>query len=497
MALANGVYVRVPLPFAREIFRPSTSFEHEPARENLDKLLDDQRVESFIVPLPPERVPATVDWQAVATDRVDPTNRDLRRACYANAGAYIVRHCHVLIALWDGNAGDPQRPSGTAEFVMFKLRGESPVHYPGTNAEPLGFRGECGPVYVIHAPRSKAKPDDPALLTPAGSASILLPARDKPFEKLDAQQVLARRVPSGIRLWRRIKSSLWRKHAARDEQIAELWQFQETCQAVDDFNRDVGATKTSDEAKNDLTAIQAKATGHPHFQDVHAGWLRRLTGVREAAARLSRHLQPRLESAVLWVFLLLGLAAMSMHIYSHHVELRDGHLHHQRSWVIAFVILLFTPACLVGVVWYGRLDERRLDYRTLAEALRIRRAWALAGIGQSVADSYLGQLRGEVSWVRRALLSVCPPPQVWSDQFAALSHDQQRDLLKAVRTEWVNDQVHNFRRASNREHRRATRFRRLGLGLTLIGPLLLLGSAAGRIVDVRRNDAARPARNGC
>src|SRR5436305_1186651 len=79
-------------------------------------------------------------------------------------------------------------------------------------------------------------------------------------------------------------------------------------------------------------------------------------------------------------------------------------------------------------VRWTRLDERRLDYRFLAEALRIRRAWALAGIGQSVADSYLGQLRSEVSWVRRALHSVCPPPRCWVETFAALEPPQQRQL---------------------------------------------------------------------
>ena len=61
------------------------------------------------------------------------------------------------------------------------------------------------------------------------------------------------------------------------------------------------------------------------------------------------------------------------------------------------------PLVVVAVDWWMTLDQRRLDSRALAEGLRVRRAWAMAGIGRSVADTYLGQIRSELSWIRLAV----------------------------------------------------------------------------------------------
>lgn len=48
-------------------------------------------------------------------------NENSREYGYRQAGIEIARHCHVLLALWDGNAGK-QGGCGTAETVEFKLK---------------------------------------------------------------------------------------------------------------------------------------------------------------------------------------------------------------------------------------------------------------------------------------------------------------------------------------------------------------------------------------
>jgi len=156
----EGTFVRAPLPFAPDVYRASTSFdsdeEGEEGRQTLDRLLRNKaRVESFVVSLPGDlaRELEQAGPLRVATEEHDEALRVLRHACYANAGGYITRHCHLLIALWDGHAADPKRPSGTGEYVALKLFGQAPAQYPWADSYPLGFLGERGLVMVVQTPQ--------------------------------------------------------------------------------------------------------------------------------------------------------------------------------------------------------------------------------------------------------------------------------------------------------------------------------------------------------
>jgi hypothetical protein len=497
VALENGVLVRAPLPFPQDAFRESTSFSSEEGRISLDKLLGDPRVEAFVVPLP-EGTLAGTDWHTVATDSIDPRMRDLRRVCYANAGGYVVRHSLAFVALWDGAAGDPARPSGTAEYVVFKLQGRAPAQYPWTNAEPLGFRGERGPVYAIHTPR--ANPREPKAPTPAAaSAEILVPSRNRPFEAMVPPRPLPRRITGWTRwhrsiaallawifapvLWvyQRLRLALGGKPASSREAEAELWQFQETCQALDDFNRDVrhaadsaGLRRRLDQAVHGLPADLAPTSAG-------ARGLHRLSAVRDAASHLANKLKPKVDAVQLAIIGLLGLGAFFFHYYAHwfpfDVALVDDAP--RPVWLGLFLGSLFATWLVVCIGHGRRWNERRLDYRALAEALRVRRAWAIAGIGASVADSYLGQLRSEMSWVRRALMHLCPPPATWAEQFAALHEVQKRQRLENVRETWVKGQIKQFARSHHREERIASRLQCAGYLLALLGWLwipLLFGA---------------------
>ena len=86
-ALEAGAFVRAPLPLPSDAFRASTSFNDEKAREHLDVLLKDSRVEHYVVPFP-ETLPEENDpeyWMHVAT-ATEGSEKDRRWECYANAG---------------------------------------------------------------------------------------------------------------------------------------------------------------------------------------------------------------------------------------------------------------------------------------------------------------------------------------------------------------------------------------------------------------------------
>jgi hypothetical protein len=145
------ISVLAPLPFASVVYAESSSFslDKEAAKRMLD-WTESRVVESFVVPIPSG--PASDDifrWAALR----DETEK--RRTCYANAGGYIVRHCHALIALWD--TADEGGASGTGEIVAFKLSSAVPRLYPWR--KPLLHGSDSGPVYVIYAPRIGSIPN--------------------------------------------------------------------------------------------------------------------------------------------------------------------------------------------------------------------------------------------------------------------------------------------------------------------------------------------------
>ena len=147
VALEKGLQVIAPLPFPAEVYRQSSSFDSDEARHQLDALLEDPRVTAFVAPLPEDEMPSDDTGWARLLEAAG-----MRHRCYANAGGYVVLHCHALIALWDGEESDT--PAGTAQMVQFKRTGRPPEAYPWT--QPLLHWADSGPVYVVHTPRASA-----------------------------------------------------------------------------------------------------------------------------------------------------------------------------------------------------------------------------------------------------------------------------------------------------------------------------------------------------
>ncbi len=250
---------------------------------------------------------------------------------------------------------------------------------------------------VVHAPRATSGPDADATPPgrPAGALRVFVPnEQDELWSAPPEWLPLARRLGPWSRFWARVEASLGFRPASsghdsegRRRIEAELRQFRGTCTTIDNFNRDLAAPAVENAIQDRLKDETRLHT--PHFDEQHNRWLLRLSRVREAAAALSGHLQPHLNYALAAVFVLLGLSELAYHFFA------DGF----DSAILLGISLLFLTAAALVVVWgwWTWLDERRLDSRALAEALRVRRAWALAGVGRSVADSYYGQLRSSTA----------------------------------------------------------------------------------------------------
>jgi hypothetical protein len=86
--------------------------------------------------------PVLLRTRSIREERNDARGQaELRRDAYAQAGRYIVDHCDVLVAVWDG---EPSRDrGGTGEIVEYAIQQKHPVlHVWGGSFEALN-RGNC------------------------------------------------------------------------------------------------------------------------------------------------------------------------------------------------------------------------------------------------------------------------------------------------------------------------------------------------------------------
>ncbi|MBT3070015.1 hypothetical protein KKP04_03915 [Rhodomicrobium sp. Az07] len=125
---------------------------------------------------------------------------------------------------------------------------------------------------------------------------------------------------------------------------------------------------------------------------------------------------------------------------------------------IAVSIYLVVTVVMLALFYWVRfrsVDNRFLEYRALAEPLRVFRFWRQTGVSRSVWLSYLARHDGVVHWLRHATRTVefcqdsVSPPQKTTEH-----------AIEAVKRDWVQDQLTWFSEKRLPEHeRRWKRFR--------------------------------------
>lgn len=275
---------------------------------------------------------------------------------------------------------------------------------------------DCGPVYHIHAPRAGS----------GGSADV-------PPEWLFPR-----------------------------ESNAEL--LRTVCSRIDRFNRDALRVPVS-------AALAADAAGLlPEIKDRPPGD-RGLAQTFAAADTLARGYQ-RLTHTVLRVIIGLTVAlALTFEVYA---ELMP-----RRELPVIYLLIFSTIAALY--LWQKRLDAqgRYLDYRALAEALRVQFYWRLAGLDDSAAASYLRKQLDELRWIRDALrgANALTPPS------------EPRPEL--VQRRWVMGQANYYRSRATHLMARIRRVERLSAACLAIGLL----STATLVIFWNRLDTLGHARH--
>jgi hypothetical protein len=319
---------------------------------------------------------------------------------YTAVGAYIVRQSAILIALWDGVATD--KPGGTSDIVRFKRDGVPPQ--PG-ETEYFPAPPDGGPVMQLGTTR----------IDSMGGAE-----------------------PS------------WRADSYPEPERPYRTEFNKALARLNDFNRDAlafGLRHPEDVATSRRYLLPADVELDPAAERVVHAY-----AVSDALAISFQKKAHHVLAAI------IGLAVLMVICFEFY-----EHLWPTELWLMGYVLAFGAAYVIYLFELWRQTYPRFLDYRCLAEGLRVEIFWHLAGLNEAVADHYLYRQRGELRWIRDALRSF----------MVHMTVAQPR--LDLVRKHWIGDQGRYFAKAADRSEHDERRARRwsdilfgIGFGIALV-----------------------------
>lgn len=339
---------------------------------------------------------------------------------YAQLGVFVSSHCQVLLALWDGRTSDAA--GGTSDVVHYHLYGEMPGLSQADAPPNLLAEDDSDLAFQIVCPRDR----------PGGGVETPLAA---------------------YWLTRSARSD---GHGPMPEGYARLFN------QLGEFNADA---RTYAEP---IAQAGASLLPPPEIMQRRDS-LERIDLMYRRADWLALHFKRRVHHSMFLLHLMAVLSGLLLMTYA---EFRSDPL------LMGAILTLF--ALGGAVVWLGNRrswHRRYLDYRVLAEGLRVQAYWAIAAVpaAQRVRfayDSFLQKQDVELGWIRHAMRT------------AALACERRVNEagLPWVIENWVGDggplgQLGYFRRRAEereRKHRNTARLGRASLALSVGCALLLL-----------------------
>lgn len=382
-------------------------------------------VDVFELPITPGNTPASITGQG--------PNRARQ---YAQLGVFMCAHCHVLLALWDGKPSD--RLGGTAQVVRFHHDDVMPGYTPQAASSRLVLTDDESDL-VYHIVCSRDRPD--------GAPAAGLRPLDTSWFTTDDRQPRVPGMPDRHRL-----------------------VFART----NEFSRDAVAHAAGIESGACPLLPPQQAASMP------AG-LRDIDQVFRAADWLAVHFQKRVHRALRATHvcvLLMGVAYIS---YTDMTADR---------WLLFVLLGLMLVASGVNLLARrGDWHRKYLDYRTLAEGLRVQFYWAAAGVtsghvSKFAHDNFLQMQDPDLGWIRNVM-------RVAGTECDVRPNHGPDGVQFAIR-EWLGDagsgQLGYFNRKGGerlRKHRDTQQLGRFGLWGSAATLFVLLFTGAGIPEEVR------------
>ena len=401
VALAQGAHLIAPLPMPLEEYR--RDFEPGLAPGNMVEF-DALLAQALAAPVMP------LHCASLEELRVD---RNKRAEQYRAVGIFIIQHCHVLLALWDGN-DKAMKAGGSAEVVAFKREG-IPLHVSGsvradepdsgrvsgarTSEEPRWplaslasavraslDASEVGPVIEIVTPRMR---------NAGGATEVAVRPWGKDVIRHHhggiAQRARHHAAAFVAHLLRRELEEERSKLSVAERRALETWEsFDALIDLTRKFNRDADrlaatahgparAAQSIDYLFTDAERNTLDTAAKAHAMELAPLWCRLYATADTLAQRLQAEFKWDWKLLCAFGFMAFVCFAFFAHLGSENklfIALYVG------SFVVIFV--LFVRAML------GQHQARFLDYRALAEALRVAVYWKMLGIGARHLDAKAG-----------------------------------------------------------------------------------------------------------
>lgn len=287
--------------------------------------------------------------EGTTTDTI--SNRDTRDRQYTEMGAYLAAHSHILLAVWDGE--DSHWPGGTSRVIHFHQYDTMDPVTDGEQLSPINFTDdESDLVYHVACSRRSVNP------------------------KLQKEHV-------GLGTWL-TRDSIQPRTTKIPERYLSVFQ------RLVEFNRDT--RKLSSDDFGDLIPGERLEHADPGIQLI--------ARLHAQADLLARHFQTRMiRSLNLGVSLSL-LAGLSFIVYADLIN--DARMIYFYLVLVALIFAVFALERRSG--W----KRKYLDYRVLAEALRVQFYWSLAGVTSNrphrfCHDSFHERRDLELGWIRNVM----------------------------------------------------------------------------------------------
>lgn len=160
------------------------------------------------------------------------------------------------------------------------------------------------------------------------------------------------------------------------------------------------------------------------------GALRKIICLYSASDVLSQFYQKKTASLISWIYILFFIAVV---LY--------GLIDWSSYLVLCYIALIPAIALLVKMTSRDRIEDRFLDYRALAEGLRVQFFWTLSGIDENVSSHYLSKYEGLLTWIRKAVRSIEIVTVRTGSPGYAPGDDKCLDITRKL---WIESQLDYF-----------------------------------------------------
>lgn len=407
VALDEKIQLVAPLPLPQKLYEDD--FQSSESQQTFAKLLKQAQV--FELPL------------LNNTENLFGYGKD-RDKQYALVGAYVARHSHILIALWDGQS--LEKSAGTSQVVKFKLSGnmkDLPDNYKPPHS-PIDVPDTGAVCHIMTARKTGTQLDETV-----GKISVLLPHDD---EEKELEALLS-------------------------YDLAELNRFNH------DVEKYATKPKLQRHIENGKKYLFPKSS---NFSDLLPA---NIIGTYSTANILAQYFQKRFFVTTIAT---LFIAMLMIFSYGYYADINNNPI------ILSIYLGLFLIA--LGILWLSEkwyYHNNQLDYRALAEGLRVQIFWHLGGLTKSVADYYLRKQRCELIWIRKGIRAL--------NVYDWIKHRQK---IEVVQKHWLINQRDWFKEAAGKNHDKAKTLNHWIMFLYSLGVIFIIGMLITQVIGILEAD---------